>query len=289
MPLELPDGWRDQLPEDIKTNGVFDDVKTIDQMATMIVNGRTAQAHSIRIPGEDASSEKRTEFLTDLQGKVPDLVYVGEGADLSKVYDRMGRPKEATEYALGDIPDPLKGNFEHLSTKAHELGLSSVQLKGLTETILGDFNESLNVQAAAIEDSKKAVATEYGAAMNDHLKAASDFAKLLGFDDHFSGAIKDGIMGVDNMKAFDKMMGGFESPGPRIGGEPGVSDPTNLTPAEAEQQITEMQTNKDHPYNNPGSHLHAEAKKKFVELVGAAEAGRVDTETEKFRKALGGG
>ncbi len=120
MALELPDGWRDQLPEDIKTNGVFDDVTSRDQTATMIVNGRTAQAHSVRIPGEDATPEKRTEFLGDLQSKVPDLVYVGEGADLSKLYDRMGRPKEASEYVLGDIPEPLQGNFQHLTSKAHE-------------------------------------------------------------------------------------------------------------------------------------------------------------------------
>jgi len=289
MPLELPDGWRDQLPEDIKTNGVFDDVKTIDQMATMIVNGRTAQAHSIRIPGSDANAETRTEFLTDLQGKVPDLVYVGEGADLSNVYDRMGRPKESTQYELGDIPDPLTGNFENLTKKAHELGLSKTQLKGMTETILGDFNDSMNEQAGKMEKTKLELKTEYGDAMSDKLGVASDFAKQLGFDANFSAAIKDGMMGLENMKAFDKIMDGFESTGPRIGGELGDGGRTNITPYEAEQQLTEMQNNKTHPFNNPSDPMHAQAKQKFVELVTAAESGKVQTETEKFRAAQNSG
>lgn len=285
MPLELPDGWRDQLPEDIKSNGVLDTISTIDQMATMIVNSRTDLAQSIRIPTDDASPEKKTEFLDTLKNKVPDLVYVGEGADLSNLYDRMGRPKEASEYGLKDIPEPLVGNFENLSKKAHELGLSAGQLNGLTETILGDFNTSKDTQASKVDEIKGAVKKEYGEATDDHLTAASDFAKQLGFDDNLVSAIKDGAIGLDNMKAFDKVMGGFESPGPRIGGEPGTSR-TTLTPWEAEQQLTEMQNNKEHPYNNPGSHLHDEAKKKFVELVTAADAGKKPTETEKFRAAL---
>jgi len=288
MPQELPDGWRDQLPEDIKTNGVLDDISSIDQMATMIVNSRTAQAHSIRIPGEDVTDDKRMEFLTDLQTKVPDLVYVGEGADLSNVYDRMGRPKEAAEYALGDIPEPLQNNFAHITEKAHELGLSDTQLKGLTETILTDFNASMDGQAGQIEAGKKQLENEYGAAMEDKLNNAADFASMLGFDANFSAAIKDGMMGLDNMKAFDKVMDGYESVGPRIGGEAGGGS-TRLTPFEAEAKLTEMQNNKEHPLNNPSDPMHKEAQQKFVDLVKQADAGKAQTETDKFRIALNGG
>ncbi len=65
MALELPDGWKEQLPDEIKTSGVLDDIKTIDQMATMVVNGRKLQSNQISIPGEDVSPEKRDEFLKD--------------------------------------------------------------------------------------------------------------------------------------------------------------------------------------------------------------------------------
>ncbi len=96
-------------------------------------------------------------------------------------------------------------------------------------------------------------------------------------------------MGLDNMKAFDKVMEGFESSGPRIGSETGFGGSTNLTPYEAEAQLTEMQNNKDHPFNNPGDPMHTDAKKKFVELVTAAESGKPVSESDKFRAALMGG
>lgn len=288
MPLELPDGWRDQLPDDIKADGALDTLTSIDQMAAMVVNARKYATNSIRIPGEDATPEKRTEFLADLQQKVPDLVYVGEGADLSKVYNRMGRPKESTDYKLGDIPDPLKDNFATLAGKAHELGLSEKQLLGLKDTIVGDYTINVNKQALALEESTAEIKKEYGEATPEKLKAASEFAKQLGFDDAFANAINTGVVGLENMKAFDKLMDGFESSGPRIGDEQGATF-THLTPGEAEAKISEMLNNKDHDYWATSGPAHDEAVKKMVELTRAADVGKPMTDSEKFRESQMGG
>lgn len=287
MALELPDGWKDQLPDEIKESGVLDDIKTIDQMATMVVNGRKLQSNQISIPGEDVSPEKRDEFLKDLQSKIPDLVYVGENADLNNLYDRMGRPKEATEYKLPEIPDPLKDNFAGLSVKAHELGVTDKQLIGLTDSILGDYNISLNKQAVIMEESTSAMKKEYGEAYDDRKKSTASFAEKVGFDEQFVEAVKDGIIGLDNMKAFDNLMTGFKSPGPRIGDEPG-SDPVHMTPGQAELKLNEIFNNKEHPYWDGASPAHDAAINKVVELTRAADAGKVATESEKFRDALAG-
>lgn len=288
MALELPDGWRDQLPDDIKTNGVLDDVTSIDQMAKMVVNGRQLQTHQISIPSEDASPEKREEFLKDLQSKIPDLVYVGEDADLSNVYDRMGRPKEPTEYELPEIPDPLKDNFAGLAAKAHEVGVSNKQLKALSETILGDYETNVNTSVANLEATKQEVSKLYGEATPEKLEQAANFAKQLGFTDDFSEAIKEGVVGVENLKAFDKIMEGFESPGPRIGDEQGATGFSHLTPDQAEIQLSEIMGNKEHPYWDGASPAHDSAVKKVVELTRQADAGKQQTETEKFRDALAG-
>ena len=151
MATELPDGWRDELPEEIKTSGVLDDIKSIDQMATMVVNGRKLQSRSVSIPGEDASAEKKDEFLKDLQSKVTDLVYVGEGADMSNVYDRMGRPKDHTEYDLPAMPDPLKESFSTLTSKSHEAGLSKVQMKVVADALLTDFTETAGKNQVSLD------------------------------------------------------------------------------------------------------------------------------------------
>ena len=286
MPLELPDGWRDQLPDDIKESGVLNDITSIDQMATMVVNGRKLQSQQISIPSEDASAEQRDSFLKDLQTKIPDLVYVGEGADMGNIYDRMGRPKEAGEYKMPDIPDPLKDNFANLTTKAHELGISEKQMNGIAESILGDYTSSVNSAAGKQDDLTKALEKEFGEALDGKKKTAANFAKQIGFDENLVGAIEDGVIGLDNMKAFDKLMEGFQSPGPRIGDEPGSSGFTHLTPDQAEMKISEIHNNKDHPYWDGASSAHDAAVKQMVELTRQADAGKEVSESDKFRDAL---
>ena len=287
MPLELPDGWKDQLPAEIKDNGVFNDITSIDQMATMIVNARKLQSNQISIPGGDVSPEQKDVFLKDLQAKIPDLVYVGEGADMGKIYDRMGRPPEVTGYELGEIPDPLKDNFAGLSAKAHEAGVSSKQMKVITDSILGDYTSNLNTRTVELDEMGKAYTKEYGEAVDDKKKAAASFAKLIGFDENLVNAISDGTIGIDNMKAFDKVMGGFESPGPRIGDEHG-QEFTHLTPNQAEEKLSEIMNNTKHAYWNGSDPAHDAAIKKVVELTRAADLGKKASEADKFRDALAG-
>lgn len=287
MAIDLPDGWKDGLPDDIKNNGALNEVTTIDQMATMIVNGRKLQSNQISIPGEDVSDAQREVFLKDLQSKIPDLVYVGEGADMGTIHDRMGRPAESSDYKLGDIPDPLKDNFATLSAKAHELGMSDKQMRGITDAIVTDFNANMDVAAAAQDDAAKLFDKEYGEGAGVKKEAAANFAKQLGFDEGLIGAIKSGTIGLNNMKAFDKLMEGFESPGPRIGDEHG-QEFTHLTPGQAELQISEMMNNKEHPYWDGASPAHDAAVAKMIDLTRAADAGKVQTESEKFRDALAG-
>lgn len=286
MPIELPDGWRDELPDEIKKNGALDDITTIDQMAQMVVNGRAFQSNAVRIPSEDASPEKREEFLKDLQDKVPDLVYVGEGADLNNLYSRMGRPEKPTDYEIGEVPDPLKENFAGLTSKAHELGITKNQMKGLSEAILGDFNNSSAKSAAALEDAVNAVKSAYGEGFEKALNKTADFAKQIGFDDSLVEAVAKGHVGVDNLKALEKIMAGYKSAGPRIGDDQGDFTVGGLTPEQAELQIAEMQNNKDHPYWNSSHPGHQAAVKKMVELTRAADAGKPQSETDKFRDAL---
>ena len=288
MPLELPDGWRDQLPDDIKDNGVLDDVSSIDQMATMIVNARKLQSTQISVPSADTSPEKKKEFLDDLQTKVPELVYVGEGADMSNIYDRMGRPKEATGYELGEIPDPLKDNMAKLAEKAHGAGVTNAQMKAITETIVGDFNENVDSVNLNLDESKAELKKEYGEAYDSKVKLASEFAKQAGFDATLVDAIGAGEFGLGNMKALDKVMEGFESPGPRIGDVEGDQEFGHLTPAQAREQLDAMLNDKGHAYWDAGNPGHDDAVKKSVELNRAILAGQTKTESEQFRDALMG-
>ena len=286
MPIELPDGWRENLPEEIRENGALDNIDTIDKMAEMIVNGRKLQSNQISIPSEDASPEKRDAFLKDLQDKVPDLVYVGEGAEMDTIYNRMGRPETSTEYKLGEVPDDMKDGMAKITEAAHKAGLSNNQMKSLGEVMIDGYNESRNLQTAAIEKNKSAVKQEYGEATETKLRQMTDFAKQVGFDEGLIGAIEDGAIGVDNLKALEKITEGYKSSGPRIGDDQNFQDFAHVTPDQAEQQLSEIMNNKEHDYWNGSAPGHQAAVKKVVELTRAAEAGKPKTETEKFRDAL---
>ena len=266
MALELPDGWRDQLPDDIKTSGVLDDVKTIDQMATMIVNGRKLQSRQISIPTADASDDERKTFYRDLQSKIPDLVYVGEGAEMDNIYDRMGRPEAPDKYKMGDVPDPLKDNFAKLAETAHKSGLTQAQMEALGSTIIGDYEASVNTHAARMEEQKKAIDSLYGEAKDERLKSIAEFAEKIGFDDSLVDAVREGIVSVDNLKALEKTKLGFKSPGPRIGDETGADDFTHLTPTQAKEQLDQLMSNREHAYWDASRAGHKEAVDKVVEL-----------------------
>lgn len=286
MSIELPDGWRDELPEDIKTNGVLDDIKTIDQMAKMVIDARAFQSNALRIPSDDAAPEKREEFLRDLQTKIPDLVYVGKDADMSNIYDRMGRPKDPAEYELPDIPDPLKENFAGLAKRAHEVGVTKSQMKAISETILGDFNDNSARQTNALEDAVKEIKREYGEAFDKRLSSTAEFAKKIGFDESLVAAVSKGHVGLENMKALEKLMVSYGSTGPRIGDDPGNNENGRLSPHEAELRLNEIMNNKEHAWWDASNPAHKAAVMKVVELTRAADAGKEMTESEKFREAL---
>lgn len=288
MPLELPEGWRDQLPETIAKNGTLDGIETIDQLAEMVVSARARESNSIHIPSRDAGEDAQKAFLTDLQEKVPDLVYVGEGVDMNNLYDRMGRPESHTAYELPEIPDPLKDNFAGLTEAAHKLGITKGQMKGLSEQILGDFNDNKSRAVAAAEEIVGAVKSEYGEAFETKTAALGEFAKQVGFDAKLVEAVSEGAVGLDNMKALEKLQEGFKSPGPRIGDDQGDNEFTHLTPQQAELKIDEIMNNKDHPYWHGTAPGHSAAIQQMTELVRAADAGKPKTETEKFREALAG-
>ena len=72
MPLELPEGWRDQLPENIRANGTLDGIETI--------GGRVIVASQV---------DTRIHVLTET-GTRPIIVTPGRPADIA-VDTRRGR------------------------------------------------------------------------------------------------------------------------------------------------------------------------------------------------------
>ncbi len=287
---ELPDNWRDVLPEDMRGNGVLETVKNISTLAKMAVDGRALASTALRIPSEDAKDEDKKAFRNDLMKKLPDLMYKPdlESQDsINEVMNTLGRPETVEGYQLPDIPDSIKESISGLTQKAHEVGLTNKQLGALTDTILTDYKTNSDQAYGQLEEQKQALKTEWGAAYDKKVETVAHFAKQTGFSEDFVSAINNGQVDVTNMKAFDNVIQGYEGGAVEIGRQPTNPDYI-MTPGEADTQLNELMGNRDHAYWHPEDPNHKTAVAKVLELAELAETGE-KTEVEAFRDSLMGG
>ncbi len=281
----LPENWQQSLPEEIRNSGVLAEVKDVAAIAKMAVDGRNLAADHVKIPGESATPETRQAFLDDMMTKVPELVAVPKDGSKDAFYKRLGRPEAATGYDLGEIPETVKEKFTGLAAKAFELGMSNDQMKGIAETLVGDFNTGADAQKLAQETEQATMKQAWGQTYDSKLTKLSHFAKQTGFTDDFVSAVGAGEIEAVNMQALDKIMGGYEGGGIEIGKQPG--DPgSGVTPMQAETQLEEIMGNKDSAYYDVSNPAHKTTVQKVHELVIAAESGKKQTETDQFRDAL---
>jgi len=197
-------------------------------------------------------------------------------------------PETVEGYGLTDIPEALAENFTSLTKTAHEAGLTKKQMQAISTGIISDYETNVNIGQGQIEEQVGALKKEWGAAYDSKVNTISHFAKQTGFTDDLISAIENGQLPPDNMKAFDTVVQGFQGDGVEIGRQPTNPDQV-ITPEEADFQLDELMSNKDHAYWHAEDPQHEAAKKKVYELGVLAEAGKEVTEVDRFRTALNGG
>jgi len=286
----LPDNWREHLPEEIRESGVLENIKNIEQIAKMAVDGRQLASDSLRIPSEDASDEDQAAFRTDLMTKIPSLMYkpdIDNQDSINEVMRTLGMPETVEGYELKDVPEQLQENFNTLAKNAHSVGITKKQLDALTDGIVTDYKAGADEAKGQLEAQAGELKTEWGAAYDNKVKTISHFAEQTGFSDDLIGAIENGQLSPANMKAFDTVVQGFQGEGIEIGKQPTNHDQV-MTPEEADSRLNELMGNKDHAYWHTEDPEHEAAVKKVVDLGKLVEAGKPD-ESSQFRQSLLGG
>lgn len=286
----LPTNWKEFISEDIRASGVLENIESVDQIAKMAVDGRKLASNSIRIPSEDASEDSIKDFNKDLMEKLPNLMFKPdmENQDsINEVMRSMGMPETVEGYELKDIPEPLKENFDHLAKTAHGAGMTKKQLEAITSGIITDYQAGADEAKGQLEAQTGELKSEWGAAFDNKVKVISHFAEQTGFSEDLIGAIENGQLSPQNMKAFDMVVSGYQGEGVEIGKQP-TNPEQIMTPTEADSRLNELMGNKDHAYWHPEDPEHDAAKKKVLELGKLAEDGKL-SETDEFRQSLMGG
>jgi len=214
--------WKANLSDEIRADKSLENIKDIEGLAKSYV-------HAQKLVGSD---------------KIPVPNKFATEKDWDAVYEKLGRPADATGYKY-DLPEDKNLDAEALnnfSTQAHKLGLLPGQANGVVQF----YNEAMskvqqeqdNVAVAAREASTSELKKEWGQAYDQKVSQAANLAQSVGANELLNANMADGTKLGDHpimIKAFAQLAGKM--------GEDSItqsSGPTFQTPAQLEKDIGEL-------------------------------------------------
>ena len=254
--------WLDSLPEDIRGNSAFENVKDVGDLANQFVNAQSFLGSSIRIPSENAGEEDLTKFYDKVLKHAPNLMPkpdAGDEASINAVLSALGRPADPSTYAIegAELTDDLR-------KVAHEMGLTQAQFEKMYQGFVKPSLESSVAQEAETKAGRDALAKEWGYAFQTKEQTAQALLEKTGAPSALVEAAKAGSLNADTLRWIDSMVTSIGKEGLDLvnHGQGGH----RMTPAEAKAQVNEIMSNRNHAYWNASDPLHEQAKKDIVEL-----------------------
>ena len=263
--------WREALPEEIREAGALKDIPDVNTLAKSYVDAQSFVGRSIRIPGEDASDEVKSEFNTKLTevpgvGRIPTTESSAE--DWQEFYGKMGRPEAPDGYKIertSESGDPeMEASF---LSKMHEIGLNQAQASEMVNWMNSGSSNITQEMEAQQEKALGELKTEWGQAYDKKIGDARNALQVYGDDALVEMLNTTGLGDSPSMiKAFAKIGEGLtEDAALNLGG---VQSATN-TPAEARSKIDEIIGNPNHPYNDGNHPSHASEVARVARLYQA--------------------
>jgi len=241
--------WKSGLSEELKTAPALKDIKDVASLAKAFVDTKGLVGSSIRPPGPDATQEQRVDFINKLREKVPELLFMPDGDDeAAKVaretaWTKLGRPKEAKDYALPADVALAEQHLEALRKEAVEEGLTRGQFQARAKKVSLALLEAEQAQKASLSALKK----DLGQAFDERTASVAAVAAKLGFSQELVAALKSGTVDPATFKAFSAIAKGFGET--RQIADQGPGGGGRLTPTEALAQRAEIMARKE--YFNP--------------------------------------
>ena len=214
--------WKANLSDEIKSDKSLENIKDIEGLAKSYV-------HAQKLVGSD---------------KIPVPNKYATEDDWNAVYEKLGRPKDATgyKYELGEDANINQDALKSFSDQAHKLGLLPTQANGIVKfynDMAAQQQQDLDTTAEnARQESETSLKKEWGQAYKQQTKKSADVALQVFDEDFLNKNLADGTKIGDHpsfIKAFatlaDKM------------GEDTItqaSGPAYQTPAQIEKEIVEL-------------------------------------------------
>jgi hypothetical protein len=258
--------WRAALPEDLRGEPMFKDIPDVPTLAKVARDSKAALGGAIRPPGPDASPEARKEFVEKLQKHAPEVVFIPEdekarGEVEASIWARLGKPKDAKEYALPKDVEMPEQHLAALRAEAAEEGLTRRQFEARAKRVAAALGEAVKADG----ETRAALKRELGAAFDERIGTVAATLEKLGFPEGQLKAVKAGLVDVATFKALAAVAKGFGEQR-EVAGQGGGSSGT-LTPTEAKLQLAELRGRKEYWDRSANPLLHAQLVEKALELT----------------------
>ena len=263
----IPMDWKQMIPSDVQEWDEFKNSDSAEKFFQQMASHRAMLGQSVRIPGEEAGDDQRSEFYTKIMNKVPDLMRtpdIDNDEVMGDVWSRLGRPEAADGYGDPTVDDytPAEGQLSKLKEIAHKAGLTKKQFQSMALELITADAAAHTAAKDHHTDDQKSLASEWGAALDHRTKAAAAIARQ-------TGAPESLLQMVEGGEADSKTMQWLFTLSQQMGGEGNPianQDPNMMAPAELQGQIDDIMNNNDHPYWNKNHAGHDRAVEKMVDL-----------------------
>jgi len=238
-------GWQDDLPEVLRDAPFIGKAESVEDALQQITNAAGHMGNSIRTPGPDAGEEAVAEHRNKVIERFPDLMLKPSPADeenYNAVLSQLGMPEEAGKYAAPEGMEIDGDKLGKLANMAHKSRLTQKQFQAFLSELTGEDAAVLEATADAHKQDMDRLRQEWGAAFEQKSADAMQSAKDTSAPDYMIEAIESGTMpavGLKWLAGINDQLGG-ESGDVNNQGK-GNREPV-MTPAEAEEQISELLT-----------------------------------------------
>jgi len=246
--------WREGLDPTIKSHPSIANFKSPGDLAKSWVEAQKLIGRDkIPVPGPKATKE-----------------------DWDTVFERLGRPKDATGYAIPDIkvpegyPAPTKEFLAEFTGKALELGMLPAQVNGLyqwfMDSQINEFNQFGEERSKERGEAENSLRKLWGKAFEQNFQIAEQAVNKYGTEQFIEKLKKTGMNNdPDMIKFIADMAKNFSED--KIAGKPAG---LTLSPEEAHSEINkimgEAMKDKNHPMNNKQHPEHEHFVKKWADL-----------------------
>jgi len=262
--VEAPaESWHSGLSEEYRGNESLSQIPDLNTLAKSYLDAQQYAGGSIRIPGEDASTDDWTAFNAKLTDKVPTLLNLpsDENEARDAMYARLGRPDSADGYQV-------EGADADFLQWAHENGLSTAQVKSWQENTQGQTTQEGEDYDLKMQEANDLLKKEWGHAYDTKLSQAKN-AVLAYADSETQQFLLDS--GLANNPGMIRLMAGIGATlteDQSAGIESGTR--FTLSPTEAMDRISEVRRNSEHPYNVANHPQHRAEVEKMGRLYSQA-------------------